>query len=168
MRRLALLLMTVPLALVGFDVTPASATVLHQHVSATLDGTGAGPAVSTGDINQTGTFTTLTRHEAGHSPVYHGTFSIDFPPAGSYAGKFKSIAKHASLDPTTCIETVTGKGNYVIDKHIGTGTYAGMKGSGHFTFTDTETGTVTATGCDMSKPTVSTQLEADGKVKFAS
>jgi hypothetical protein len=167
MRRLALLLMTVPLAIVGFDVAPASATVLHQHVSATLDNTGSGPAVSTGDINQSGSFTTLAQHEAGHSPVYHGTFRIDFAD-GSYSGKYKSIAKHSNLDPTTCIETVTGKGNYVIDKQLGTGAYAGMKGSGHFTFTDTVTGTVTATGCDLSHATVSTQLEADGKVKFAS
>jgi len=167
MRRFALLLVTVPLAIVGLYVAPASATVLHQHVSATLDANGTGPAVSTGDINQTGTFTTLSMHEAGKSPVSHGTFRIDFPD-GSYSGKFKSIVKHSSLDSTTCIETDTGKGNYVLDKHLGTAAYLGMKGSGHFTFTSTATGTVTATGCDMSHATLSTQVEADGKVKFLS
>ena len=78
MRRLAVLLMTVPLALVGYGVTAASATVLDQHVSITLDTTGTGPVVSTGGINQTGTFTILSLRQAGKSHTSHGTFRADF------------------------------------------------------------------------------------------
>src|SRR5262245_8476300 len=115
MRRLALLLMTVPLAFVGHYATAASATVLQQHVSVTLDGTCSGPGTSTGAIEQTGTFTPLSQHQAGKSPVAHGTFRIDLP-AGSYGGKFKSIVKHTSFDGTTCVFTEAGKGNDVLDK----------------------------------------------------
>src|SRR5262249_23180432 len=105
-------------------------------------------------------------HQAGKSHVAHGTFRIDFA-TGSISGKFTSIQTSDKFDATTCTETAKSKGVEILDKQAGTGAYAGVKGSGHFTTVTTVTGVVTATGCDMSAPTVSTQVEGDGHVKLA-
>ena len=77
MRRIFMLLLAVPLVVVGYAGS-ASATVVAQHVSVTLDANGTGPAVSTGAINDTGTFTTLSQRQSGKSHTSHGTFRIDF------------------------------------------------------------------------------------------
>jgi hypothetical protein len=164
MRRIFMLVMAVPLVLVGY-AAPASATVVPQHVSVTLDANGTGPAVSTGAINDTGTFTTLSIRQAGKSHTSHGTFRVDFT-AGSYSGKFTAIDKSESFDAATCTDTITGKGVDVINKKAGTGDYAGLKGHGHFTYIVTVTGVATTDGCDMSAPTVSNQIEVDGVVKL--
>jgi hypothetical protein len=169
MRRLALLLMTVPLALVGYGATAASASVASEHLSITIGADGTGPAIATGAINEpTGTYTTLSDHQAGKSPVHHGTFRIDFAD-GSLFGKYTSIQKSSTFNPTTCTETDKGKGVSILNKQLGTGVFAGAKGTGHFTFVTTITRTVTPTGgCDMSAPTVSTQVEDQGHIKLAS
>jgi hypothetical protein len=164
MRRIFMLVMAVPLVLVGY-AAPASATVVPQHVSVTLDATGTGPVVSTGAINDTGTFTTLSLRQSGRSHTSHGTFRIDFT-AGSYSGKFTAIDTSQTFDAATCTATITGKGIDVINKKLGTGDYAGLKGHGHFTYVQTITGVATVDGCDMAAPTVSNQIEGDGVVKL--
>jgi hypothetical protein len=168
MRRLFLLVMAMPLALIGYAAAPASAApVTAQHLSITIGADGNGTVVATGAINDMGTYKTLTSRQAGKSHITHGTFEIDLT-AGTFSGKYASNQKHSSLDPTTCTETDTGKGVSIVNKMLGTGAYAGMKGSGHFTFVTTIVGTVTATGCDFSASTGSTQVEFQGKVKIAS
>jgi hypothetical protein len=164
MRRIFMLLLAVPLVVVGYAGS-ASATVVPQHLSITLDANGSGTAVSTGAITDTGTFTTLSQRSAGKSHTSHGTFRIDFA-TGSYSGKFTSIDKSESFDAATCTDTITGKGVDIINKKLGTGAYAGLKGHGHFTYVVTVIGVATADGCDMSAPTVTNQVEADGVVKL--
>jgi hypothetical protein len=157
--------MTVPLAVAVYAAPASAAPAQHEHVSATLDANGVGPAVLTGAINDSGTFTTLSEHQSGKSHVSHGTFRID-TATGSIAGKFVSLQTSDKVDATTCTETQKSKGTDVLDKKAGTGAYAGVKGTGHFTSVTTITGVVTATGCDMSAPTVSTQIENDGHIKL--
>ncbi len=164
MRRIFMLLLAVPLVVVGYAGS-ASATVAAQHVSVTLDANGTGPAVSTGAINDTGTFTTLSQRQSGKSHTSHGTFRIDFA-TGSYSGKYKSTDKSDSFDPTTCTETINGKGVDILSSKGGTGAYAGIKGHGHFTYVVTVVGVATVDGCDMSAPTVTNQVEVDGVVKL--
>jgi hypothetical protein len=167
MRRLAVLLMTVPLALLGYGVTAASATVGNQHVSISTDLTGVGTITSTGAINDSGTFTITSLRQAGKGRTHHGTFTAALAN-GSYGGKFVTIQQSATLDPTTCTLVETGKGVDVINKHTGSGAYVGLKGTGHFTYTTTTVGTPTADGCDFSAPTGTNVIEGDGHVKLAS
>ena len=166
MRRLLMFVMTVPLAVAVYAGPASAAPAQHEHVSVTLDANGTGPAVLTGAINDTGTFTTLSSHQSGKSHTSHGTFRIDFA-TGSIGGKFVSIETSDKFDATTCTETQKSKGIDVLNKKAGTGAYAGVKGTGHFTSVTTITGVPTGTGCDMSAPTVSTQIEGDGHIKLA-
>jgi hypothetical protein len=167
MRRLLLLVMAMPLAFVGFAGPASAAPVTPQHFSITVGLDGNGTVTATGTINDTGTYKTLSEHQAGKSHITHGTFEIDLT-AGTFQGKFTSNQKHSSLDSTTCTETESGKGVAIANKMTGTGAYVGIKGQGHFTFVTTIVGTVTATGCDFSAPTGSTQIEFQGHIKVAS
>jgi hypothetical protein len=163
-----LLACALPLALVGYAAAPATAApVTAQHFSITIGLDGNGTVIATGTINDaTGKYKTLSEHQAGKSHITHGTFEIDLS-AGTFQGKYTSNLKHSSLDPTTCTETDSGKGVAILNKMTGTGAYVGIKGTGHFTFVTTITGTVTATGCDFSAPTGSTQVEDQGHIKVA-
>src|SRR5690242_18825654 len=104
MRRFLMFAMTVPLAVAVYAAPASSSPAQHEHVSATLDGTGSGPAVLTGAINDSGTFTTLSVRQSGKSHVEHGTFRIDFA-TGSVGGKFVALQTSDSFDATTCTET---------------------------------------------------------------
>jgi hypothetical protein len=153
-------------ALSAYAAPASAARGVAQHVTLTLDANGAGPAVSTGAINETGTFTTTSIRFAGRTA--HATFTVAFSD-GTYSGKYVSIIKHQSFDEATCTLTETGKGTDVINKKLGTGIYEGIKGSaGHFTYVGTAVGVATVDGCDMSAPTRSTVVEVDGKIKLPS
>jgi hypothetical protein len=167
MRRLALLLLvSIPLTLVGY-ASAASGAVSAQHLSITIGNDGTGPVTATGTIADTGTYTTLSGRQAGKGRASHGTFRIDLS-AGSFSGKYTAVRRSASLDKTTCVEIDKGIGVDIINKHLGIGKYAGMKGTGLFTYISTATGAPTNGGCDMSHATTSTQVESQGFIKLAS
>jgi len=113
----------------GFAASTAGAAPSQaQSIVITIDTSGSSIFTASGPITGSGVYAPQTSRPTGG--VSHSTGLLTLPDGSSFT--VKTVGRQSdNFDPTTCIDTITGGGNYIITG--GTGALSNAQGSGHYT-----------------------------------
>jgi hypothetical protein len=151
------------LALVGLPAAaqaePSGGT---EHFLITLTSPNSGPVLAFGAFNAAGTDAEGPMNTSGT-----GTSKFTFPKGTMKATHTDDgTTKPPTFDPKTCTLRGSGSGDYTL--HHGTGAYAGISGSGEYTFKFLDVFAHTAKGCGNKIIGGVTVIKAHGPVSFGS